>query len=630
MNPLAKIFRIGRPGQADFSAAPPSTAPVEPPPERRDPQFNDHRQRAPQSLQLAPTPPLRGLVIGSCMSGQLVFLINGGGRHAVDHILINNTAPLPRLTDRDLKAYNFQFIQPPLRAPLPDSDVFHTTFTDAEAVGALFAKSSLVIEQWLTEALKYNDRTGILTFVSNFIVPQQNPMGRLLPRNDLRNLGYFIEKLNERIVDIVQRHSNAYLIDIDQISATVGRRTHLDDGLFGIFHNGVQTEFDYAHDQDRLEPVGPIQQYYDLQSDQFLQAIWHEIEADYRTVRQIDQVKLVIVDLDNTLWRGLIGEPDGIGELEGWPLGLIEALKFLKERGILLAICSKNEETQVEQAWPWAGRLEMSDFVVRKINWRPKPDNVAEILKATGLLAQSTVLIDDNPAERAAVKAAFPDMRVLGGEPYYLRRTLLWAPETQGVGVSVESSARTQLVAAKMERDDAAASMSRESFLESLGLAVRTTRITSANDPAYPRAVELLNKTNQFNTSGARWSPAELAAHFADGGIVYAFEVSDRFAKHGLVAVAQVLGPTIRQFVMSCRVLGLDAEMTMLAVVLADARAAGFDSVEATLIETPRNFACRDFYRRAGFESDGEMWRRSLMPDLEAPEVEAPGFVGVR
>jgi FkbH-like protein len=586
---------------------------------RRDAQFNDHRQRAPQTLQLTPTPAMKGLVIGSCLSEYLVAQIKTDGRHSVDHLLFNNAAQLPALSDEELKRYDFQFVQFPLRTPLNDSDLFRMRYADAEAFQRLFARSSMIIEQLMTAALGYNERVGLLTFVGNFVVPQQNPMGRMLPRYDLRNLAHYVEKLNERIDQIAQRYSNVHLIDIDQISANFGRRFHLDDGLCGIGHNGVQIEFEYDRDQDRIEPTGHIEDYYDLEVTPFLRAIWHEIEASYRTVRQIDQVKLIIVDLDNTLWRGLIGEPEGIGSLEGWPIGVAEALIFLKERGLLLAICSKNEEAQVEQAWPYTGRLELSDFVVRKINWRPKADNVDAILKETGLLPHSTVFIDDNPAERAAVKAAFPDIRVLGADPYYLRRALLWAPETQGVGISAESSARTELVAAKIERDQAATTMPREAFLESLQLEVTTTRIRSADDPTYPRAVELINKTNQFNTTGVRWSPAELSAHFADGGTAYAFEVTDRFAKHGLVAVALVSGATINQFVMSCRVLGLDVEVAMLAKLMGDIKAAGFESVDAVLVQTEHNFACRDVYRRGGFEGCAEVWRRSLTPSLAVP-----------
>ena len=99
----------------------------------------------------------------------------------------------------------------------------------------------------------------------------------------------------------------------------------------------------------------------------------------YRTLRGIDQVKLVIVDLDDTLWRGVIAEEGDISDetIEGWPMGLIEALQFLKKRGVLLAIISKNDEARIEGLWDriMRGRLRLEDFVVRRINWRSKADN---------------------------------------------------------------------------------------------------------------------------------------------------------------------------------------------------------------------------------------------------------------
>jgi len=124
-----------------------------------------------------------------------------------------------------------------------------------------------------------------------------------------------------------------------------------------------------------------------------------------RTLRQIDQVKLVIVDLDDTLWRGVIAE-EGIDRpmvTEGWPAGLVEALVTLKKRGVLLAIASKNDEDRIRSFWPhlYGGRLELADFASVKINWQSKAENIAQILKETNLLPRNVVFLDDNPVERA-------------------------------------------------------------------------------------------------------------------------------------------------------------------------------------------------------------------------------------
>src|SRR5262249_15620249 len=147
---------------------------------------------------------------------------------------------------------------------------------------------------------------------------------------------------------------------------------------------------------------------------------------------------------------------------EGWPIGLAEALVYLKNRGVLLAIASKNEESRIRTIWPmiFGERLKLEDFAAIRINWRPKPENMAEILEGMNLLPRNAVFIDDNPAEREAMLRAFPGIRVLGRHPYYIRRTLLWAPETQVVTVTDESRRRTEMIQAQFTRETQRAAMS--------------------------------------------------------------------------------------------------------------------------------------------------------------------------
>src|SRR5262249_43269016 len=163
----------------------------------------------------------------------------------------------------------------------------------------------------------------------------------------------------------------------------------------------------------------------------------------YRTASQIDAVKLVVMDLDDTMWKGVSGEQVDVGPqmIEGWPMGVIEALQYLKRRGVLLGIISKNDEHRVRAVWDkildqW---LRLDDFVSVKINWQPKPENMLQVLRGVNLLPRNTLFIDDNPVERAAMKHAFPDIRVLGRFPFYLRRILLWAPEIQVPTITDES-----------------------------------------------------------------------------------------------------------------------------------------------------------------------------------------------
>jgi FkbH-like protein len=347
----------------------------------------------------------------------------------------------------------------------------------------------------------------------------------------------------------------------------------------------------------------------------FQNAFWAEIVASYRTIRQVDQVKLVIVDLDDTLWRGLAVE-NGIDEalVEGWPIGLVEALLFLKARGVLLAIASKNDEQKIEMMWThiWGTRIQLSDFSIRKINWNAKADNIEAILNEANLLPRSAVFIDDNPVERAAVKAAFPDIRVLGSDLYYLRRILLWSPETQVPVITAESTKRTEMIHAQTEREAVRKRLSREEFLASLNLRIRVIEIRDTGHERFSRAFELINKTNQFNTTGKRWSHSDCESFFQGGGIFYAFEVEDRFSEYGLVGVVPILGTELLQFVMSCRVIGLGVEAIVFQEIDRRVRHDGEVHLTTRLVETDANYICRDVFAKHGFTCVDGTWSKRV------------------
>jgi FkbH-like protein len=344
----------------------------------------------------------------------------------------------------------------------------------------------------------------------------------------------------------------------------------------------------------------------------------------YRTIRQLDMVKMVIVDLDDTLWRGVVAELESeeLPTSEGWPKGLWEALLFLKRRGILLGIMSKNEESRVIELWDkiLRGQLKLQDFAIRRINWRPKVENMAEILAQVNLLPRNVVYIDDNPTERAALSSAFPEMRVLGGTPLTWRRILLWSAETQVPAITAESGVRTEMVRAQVNREEQRERMSREDFLTSLDVRMNMFEIENVDHPRFPRVLELINKTNQFNTTGRRWTHSECATALAGGKIFYAFDVADIHTDYGLVGVVVVDAGGIQQFVMSCRILGLEAEIAAIAHIVKLECARGRDTIFGAMLETDRNLPCRDLYSRCGFEPVEGGWRRDLLSGIEIPK----------
>ena len=574
-------------------------------------EVTDELYRCPRDLALTDTPLRRVLIVGSCLveGWENIFRVSTPPCDG-DYVLFNNVGQVPE-PPRPLAEYDFQIVQVSLRAVLPEGAYFRLSYSDPSAYRQLFEETRERVARSLEALMRWNREAGLLTFACNFIVPQQNPMGRLLPRYDLRNMVYFIEKLNEALAEELARYDNAFLFDLDQIVATYGRRSFQDDVAWHGNHGGALSDFEQERDRERLEAIGPMSEVYPVRTAEYLGYFWNELVAMYRTVRQIDQVKLVIVDLDDTMWRGVAAELTSYSGdvIEGWPLGLVETLGYLKRRGVLLAIVSKNDERRANEIWSMIvgeNRLSLGDFAVRKINWRPKADNIEEILREVNLLPRSVVFIDDNPAERFAVQSAFPDIRTFGPNPYLWRRILLWSPETQVAVINAEAAGRTEMVQAQIKRETERKQLSREEFLATLGVEITLFEIADVADPAFQRALELINKSNQFNTTGKRWTAEEAKRFFLDRGRFIVFEVKDRFTAYGIVGVAIVEGTRIEQFVMSCRVAGLDVEIAVIAELLAGFHSRGVPNAFAVLRETDANSLCRDLYARCGFVRDDD------------------------
>ena len=557
----------------------------------------------------------RVLLIGSCLSENLALWVHawlkkaGQDQVCLHHLLVNHLSTLPEESEAPIDSYSFQIIQPPLRGVLHESHYLGVDFKNPEALKALENGALSHLTLFLENYLGYNTRHGLTSFVTGFIIPQQNPLGRMMPKYSLSNLQHLVRRLNEHLEEICLSRTNVHYVDLDEIASRIGKRHILDDSLHAISHGSMAGDFDHEHDSKRLHPPGqPFSQTRELKTEEFLDAVWGDILARYQILTRQDPVKIMIVDLDDTLWRGVLAE-DGIHPhgLEGWPLGVVEALQFLKKRGILLAIASKNDESLIRERWEeiFQGRLKLEDFASVRINWNPKVQSIREILEETNLLPGNALFIDDNPVERDAVRREFPEIRVIGEDLYGIREYLLTAPELNVPSITEESGRRTEMIRAQADREELRETMSREEFLKSLKLKVEFLIIRDTSSKEYERAVELLNKTNQHNTTGKRWTPEEIQRFFSEGGMFYAFKVTDRFTAYGLVGLLLVQGSCIRQFVMSCRVVGLDVEHQMLRRVIDRIDA---PEVTAEYEKTYKNHLCAELYPKSGFELRDGLW----------------------
>jgi FkbH-like protein len=346
-----------------------------------------------------------------------------------------------------------------------------------------------------------------------------------------------------------------------------------------------------------------------------------ELAEEYRlrisTLAHLADKKIVVCDLDNTLWDGLIGE--------GAVRPFVErqrTLKALKEHGgVVLSIASKNDPANV--VFDGEAVLREADFVLPQIGWDPKPAAIGAITQRLNLQPRHLVFIDDRPDERALVKDAWPDVLALDAtDETVWQRMALWAQLAHG---SSELD-RTALYRQQLEREasdaPSAPAERRSDWLASLGLKIS---VVEAQKGDLKRVVELVNRTNQWNLCGTRTSYAEVRAwHAGPASCILLAKVEDRFGDLGTVCAAVVtLAPDevhIPAFVLSCRVFGYGVETAMLDEI---ARRFGADGQRRRLVGharvTAQNRPCRAMYADHGFAPEGDGYVRPLeRPVLES------------
>jgi len=328
--------------------------------------------------------------------------------------------------------------------------------------------------------------------------------------------------------------------------------------------------------------------------------------------------KLVVVDLDNTLWDGVVGDlgwenlrlggHDYLGEAF---LDFQRALKSLRNRGIVLAIASKNEESVALEALSKHPEMVLrpDDFSAWRINWNDKAANIAELAAELNLGLQSAVFIDDNPVERARVREALPEVYV----PEWPDDKTLFASRLRELDcfdsayVTAEDASRHHMYATDKQRELLRRGVSSaEDWLLSLETEVAIEELSDAN---CARVVQLLNKTNQMNLTTRRLVEAELRDWLRQKNRkLWAFRVKDKFGDSGLTGILSLEvesgEATITDFVLSCRVMGRNVERAMVAFAVQYCAALGLRELSANYVPTPKNKPCLSFWMSSGFSYD--------------------------
>ena len=326
--------------------------------------------------------------------------------------------------------------------------------------------------------------------------------------------------------------------------------------------------------------------------------------------------KLIVTDLDNTLWGGVVGDIGSENLVLGGHHSVGEAykdfqlaLKALTKKGIVLAITSKNDESIAMNAIENHSEmvLRKSDFVAWRINWDDKAKNIFEIAQELNLGLDSIVFLDDNPFERERIKHSLPEVLVpeLPKDPLLYKHFLLQLDCFDSNSISEEDRKRTELYSVEKQRLDHKNSFNDlEEWLKSIDIKVKCEELNSEN---LQRVLQLLNKTNQMNLLTARYTEKELLDRsFEENHFTFAFSVKDNFGDAGLTGVIglQVVEDTLTftDFVLSCRVIGRKIEETMLSVSINLARKLNLKFVEANYIPTEKNKPCFYFFQNSKFE----------------------------
>lgn len=348
--------------------------------------------------------------------------------------------------------------------------------------------------------------------------------------------------------------------------------------------------------------------------------------------------KAAVVDLDNTLWGGIIGE-DGMEKIRLGPeypgaayQAVQRVLLDLHERGILLAIASKNNPQDALEAIDHHPGMLLSrrHFAAMRINWVNKAANLREIAAELNIGIETLAFIDDNPAEREQVRRELPEVAVieLPREPLAYAGVLRDCPWFERLALSEEDKVRGSLYAAERERRETEQSCATpEEFYSSLQQEIA---ISPVQPTTLERTAQLTQKTNQFNLTTRRYSDQELAAVAGrPDQRVFTMRVKDRFADNGLVGVAIVRYDAevcdIEVLLLSCRVIGRTVETAMLSYLADRARERGCARLEGWFLPTKKNAPAAQFYAQHGFlqveeTAAGTRWSYPLSQPIPWPE----------
>ena len=421
---------------------------------------------------------------------------------------------------------------------------------------------------------------------NNFEMPFFRLMGNK-DASDCRGRVSFINRLNEKFAAYAAEHQGFYINDINYISACYGLKQWSDPSYWNMYK--------YAMCVDAMPE-------FSFNLSNIIKSVFGRNK------------KALALDLDNTLWGGVVGD-DGVDGIQiGQETGVAQSyyefqtyLRSLKDIGVLLTVCSKNDyENAIAGLKHPEGALKPDDFVVIKANWENKDRNITETASELNILPESIVFVDDNPAERAIVSAQLPGVRTpeMDRVENYIT-TLDRSGFFEVTGFSDDDLKRNEMYKANARRAAQQASFADYGeYLKSLDM----TAVIDDFLPVYlQRITQLCNKSNQFNVTTRRYTESEMESVFHSDSYIRLYgKLTDKFGDNGVVSV--VIGEKqedvlhIRLWLMSCRVLKRDMELAMLDRLVERCRSQGIRTLRGYYYPTAKNSMVKELYGTFGFE----------------------------
>ena len=441
--------------------------------------------------------------------------------------------------------------------------------------------------------------------ITNFNIPSYSPNGITETKSDF-GFHEMIEELNRSLRNISKTHSSVYIYDFNHFVSKYGEKNIFD---YRQFH------------------VGDIQI-----ALNFIPSFAYELMSYIKPITGTNK-KCIVLDLDNTLWGGIIGEDDFDGIELGHSSNGKAFVDFQKEllslwnHGIILAINSKNnfdDAMKVINEHPNM-ILRKKNFASIQINWDDKAQNLKQIAEEINIGLNSIAFFDDDKINRERIKQEFPEVLTIEvpDDPSQFSLILKNLNDFNFLQRADEDIKRGQMYAQQRERKELEKSISNlDDFLEQLDIKVK---MKNSNEFLIPRISQLTLKTNQFNLTTRRYQEEEIRNFTNDHKfIVGCAQVLDKFGDNGITGVYIINKQdkiwSIDTFLLSCRIMGRGVENGILSQILIDAKHNGVEEIRANFIPTQKNKPAENFLPDFGFQKEGDNWIYKLNNEIKLPK----------